>query len=330
MSADEQSDEWLPFSRLWPVAVGALTGVVLRLIFIGDPGQAYSAMGFGLVVLGPIAVGAITVYVAERKQRRTLRYHIAASLGATALYVAGSLVILVEGLLCAILIVPLFALLGLVGGLLMLLVCRLTNWPTQTLSCIVALPFVFGALEPEFPLPNDVLEVERAVQIDAPPAAVWRELVDVRDIRADEIGGAWLFRMGVPLPLEGQMLEGRGLGSPLPARRVRMAKQVYFDEIVTEWRPNDFIRWRYQFFPDSFPPYALDEHVRVGGLYFDVQDTSYRFTQRGDATELGVRMHVRVSTRFNWYAKPLARWLIGNLEEWNLAYYKRRSEGRHS
>ena len=178
MASNAPPERTLPFSGWWPVGVGGLTGLALRLVFMGAPGKAYSAMAFALVLLGPIAVGAVTVYFAERQQRRTLGYHVAASLGATALYVSGSLLILVEGLICAILIVPLFALLGLGGGLIMLLVCRLTNWPTQTLTCIVALPLALGAVEADFPLPDNVLQIERAVVIDAPPEAVWRELTD--------------------------------------------------------------------------------------------------------------------------------------------------------
>jgi hypothetical protein len=209
----------------------------------------------------------------------------------------------------------------------MLLVCRLTNWPTRAVSCIVLLPLALGAVDTHMPLPDNVIAVERSVVIGAPPDEVWRALLDARNIRPDEIGGAWVFRIGVPVPLEGQLLDGRGLDSPMPARRVRMAKNVYFDELVTDARPNEFIRWTYAFYPDSFPPYALDEHVRVGGLYFDMRDTAYTLTRRGDSTELDVRIGVRVSTRFNWYASPAARFLIGNLAEANLGYYKQRAEG---
>jgi hypothetical protein len=68
--------------------------------------------------------------------------------------------------------------------------------------------------------------------------------------------------------------------------------------------------------------------VIVGGRYFDVQDTSYTLTRRGDATEVTMRIGFRVSTRFNWYASPVARVLIGNLIESNLGYYRRRSEAQ--
>ena len=87
------------------------------------------------------------------------------------------------------------------------------------------------------------------------------------------------------------------------------------------------VRWTYRFDPDSFPAYALDEHVVVGGKYFDVKDTAYDLVPIEDsATELRVRMGYRVSTRFNWYADPLARFLMGDLAEANLDFYRRRSE----
>jgi hypothetical protein len=144
--------------------------------------------------------------------------------------------------------------------------------------------------------------------------------MNARDIRSEEIGGAWLFRIGVPLPVDGV------LDAAQSTRRVRMGKNVYFDELIVESSPNERVRWTYRFYADSFPRYALDEHVLVGGRYFDVRDTSYELTPRGDATELRMRIGVRVSTRFNWYASPAARFLLGNLMESNLGYYRRRSE----
>ena len=105
--------------------------------------------------------------------------------------------------------------------------------------------------------------------------------MNARDIRAEEVEHAWLYRIGVPLPLEGTIVD-----APQPTRRVRMAKNVYFDEVITEARENERVRWTYRFYPDSFPPYALDEHVVVGGRYFDVHDTSYTLARRSDATEL--------------------------------------------
>ena len=64
----------------------------------------------------------------------------------------------------------------------------------------------------------------------------------------------------------------------------------------------------------------------LGGHYFDIKDTSYTLTPHGSRTEVRVRMTYRVSTRFNWYAEPVAKFLLGNLAGINLEYYRRRSE----
>ena len=56
-------------------------------------------------------------------------------------------------------------------------------------------------------------------------------------------------------------------------RHITMGKGVRFDQVATEWRENERVSWRYRFAEDSFPPGALDDHVRIGGEYFDLGET---------------------------------------------------------
>jgi hypothetical protein len=312
----------LPFSGWWPLAFGALAGIALRLAFYGMPGDTFAPMTGAFIYLSPFLVGAVTVYVAERRERRTWHYYARASFLANAIYVLGTLLIMVEGLICAILIIPVFALMGMLGGLAMGAVCRLTNWPKQTLSCFAALPILLALAEQHVPLEDRVSVVERQVFVQAAPSRVWESLLNTEQVGAQNYAPAWLHRIGVPLPLSGitRQTDG-GL-----VRRVTMGKQVYFDEVIAEQQTHHFLRWTYRFYPDSFPPRALDDHVVVGGHYFDFKDTSYTLTPTPRGTELAVRMRYRVSTRFNWYAEPLAEWLIGDLAVSNLDHYRRRSE----
>ena len=105
-----------------------------------------------------------------------------------------------------------------------------------------------------------------------------------------------------------------------------MGKGIHFDQVVTAWQPQRYVHFDYRFAPDSFPPRALDDHVRIGGMYFDLRDTSYALAPRGNGTTLTIRMRYRVSTSFNWYARPIARLLIGNFEDTILQFYRHRSE----
>ena len=312
----------LPYARWWPLLIGAATGVVLRLGFSGRPGEAYQAMAASFIFLAPVLVGAVTVYAAETQQRRAWSYYFWAGFVANVLFVLGTMAILIEGIICAILIVPLFGVFGGIGGVAMGAVCRVTRWPKQSIYGLAALPLVLGGLEPLVPLPERMSMVERTRVVAASPQAVWRQLENARDISPHEVDSAWMYRIGVPLPQAG-ITEWTAQG---PVRHITMGSGVHFDQVAAAWEPSRHVRWVYRFQKDSFPPQALDDHVMIGGDYFDLHDTEYTLTPVAHGTELRIRMRYRVSTQFNWYAAPIAELLIGNFEEVILGFYAHRAE----
>lgn len=314
----------LPFSALYPFVGGALTGIALRIAFSGAPDDIFTAMSGAFIYLAPMLVGTFTVYVAERRKRRSWAYYFFAPFVANALFVLGTMIILIEGMICAAIILPLFGVLGGVSGLIMGAIVRLTNWPKQTVYAFAVLPFIVASLESGVPLPDRVAAIERTVVVNAKPADVWRQILDAQSIDSAELENAWLFRIGVPLPLAGTT-HSTATGTE---RRVTMGKKIYFDEVFTDLQEHQYIRWTYRYYADSFPRFALDEHVVIGGSYFDLKDTSYTLAQREGKTVLTVRMQYRVSTRFNWYADPLAQFLMGNLAQSNLEFYRHRSEAQ--
>jgi hypothetical protein len=313
----------LPFSNWWPLAIGALTGVVLRLIFSGKPGGAYAAMNVAFVYLVPIAVGVVTVGVAEAKKRRAWRYYVWAPMVANALFVLATMAILIEGLICAIIIVPLFCAFGAFGGLVMGVICRVTRRRREAVYSVAALPVLLGYLPTNEADYQRIGTIQRTVVVKASPEHIWRQIHDARDIRPEEVGHAWMYRIGVPPPIA-------GVTHTTPdgfVRKISMGKSIHFDQVATHWQENRYVRWVYRFEKDSFPPKALDDHVTIGGHYFDLLDTSYTLTpMAAQTTELSITMHYRVSTQFNWYADGVAKFLIGNFEEVILDFYRRRAE----
>ena len=305
-----------------PLICGALVGVAFRLFFSGTPGEPYHAMMSTFTLLVPIVVGAVTVYMAERAGRRSWSYYFFAAAAANALFVIGTMVIRVEGLICAVLAVPLFSLVGGLGGVLMGAVCRWTKWPRPAVYDFAALPLLLGGLEQNLALPQDIRSVERVRTISASPETIWTHLTVAKDIRSDEIGTAWMYRIGVPLPLSAVTV----LADGTQVRHIVMGKGIRFDQIAADWQPNRRIRWTYRFANDSFPAGALDDHVRIGGRYFDVIDTEYVLRKVNAGTELRVTMRYRVSTAFNWYTQPIAEFLVGNFEEAALRFYAIRAE----
>lgn len=319
--ADAEQTRKLPFHAWWPIAAGAFAGVALRLVFRGHNGQQFSAMLGVFIYLAPVLVAAVTVYLAERQERRSWYYYFWAGAVANLFFVLGTLAIMIEGLICAVVIVPLFSFFGGLAGLFIGACCRWTEHPRKTLYSIAVLPLLFGALEPNWPLPDRFGTIERSLIVDAAPKQIWRFVESADAIQPGEVSSAWMYRIGVPLPESGLI----DFTADQPVRHVKMGKGIHFDQVAVAFERYRRVKWTYRFAPDSFPAYALDDHVRIGGDFFDLADTEYRLTPIGEKTRLDIHMSYRVSTRFNWYAEPVARFLIGNFEEVILNFYAQRA-----
>jgi uncharacterized protein YndB with AHSA1/START domain len=316
-----------PFSNWYPFLAGIASGLLLRLLYSGKSGSTWSAMAGAFIYVAPMLVGAVTVYVAETIKRRNWAYYFEAPFIANLIFIMGTLVIMVEGLICAIVIVPLFAMLGSLGGLAMGAICRITNWPKQAVLSLALLPIALGVGGDYLPTPDVFSSVERSVVIQAPPAQVWQQLNNARDIQPAEFGGTWAAYIGVPMPRSGvTQVNVNAQGVSERVRNSLWDKAVHFDEPITDWQPERYMRWTYRFDATSFPTHALDDHVMIGGHYFDIHDTSFTLTPVATGTRLDVQTHYRVSTQFNFYADAVAQLLMGDMLETDLVFYKRRSE----
>lgn len=307
------------------ILLGALYGLLLRLVFKGDKEgilQGFSAMTAAFALVAPFAIGAITVYVAERQDRQTIGYYIVGPWMAMTLFLTGTVITLIEGSICIIMASPLFFIGASIGGLCMGAICRMLPKPLHTMQAIAVLPLLLMLGERQIALPNDVQQVRQSIYIDAPAPVVWQLINYPLNIQPEEMKGGWAYLIGVPYPLEARTLDGKVGGK----RRLQWQRGVSFDEQITEWQPNQKVAWTYQFQPDSFPPGSMDDHVMVGGDYFNLVDTSYTLTPHGKGTRLDVLVDYRVSTHFNWYAKPLAHAMIDNTAATILNFYKLRSE----
>lgn len=324
----EQPDEprtgrRLPFSGWYAIGGGVLAGLLLRLVFWGKAGDAFGAMLASFIFGAPLLVAAVTVWLAERIEPRSWAYYFFAPMLSVTLFVAGTLALYIEGWVCAILILPLFAVAGGVSGLIVGAFCRLTGRPSRSVvGCFVLLPLLGGSVEHLIPNANRERAQTREILVAAPPEVVWREIMDVPDIRPDEVGGAWMYRIGVPMPLAARG-ETRGEEH---LRHVAMDRGVRFDQVATTWLEPNVVVWRYRFDAASFPPGALDDHVRIGGEYFDIRTCTFTLTPTPGGTRLSLSTQYRVSTHFNWYAGWIGDFVVADFVETSLGLYARRAE----
>jgi len=315
----------LPFSAFKPIIYGAIYGLVLRGIFFGGTKGwvwGYEPMSIAFIFAAPITIGALTVFYAEKQAKRTWLYYIFAPWLATLLFMIGSMVTLLEGSICVVIIAPVLFPLSSVGGIIMGLILQNSSKPNNKLQAIALLPFCVLVLESQIPLQNDIVQLSSSIIIQAPRETVWYQLNNATDIKEDEVPTSFAYFIGAPKPESGKTI----IENDQRIRKSAWQNGVYFDEKIVSWKENEFISWTYEFFPDSFPPGSLDDHVVVGGKYFDLTTTSYRLEAVPQGTKLTLDIQYRVSTKFNWYTRPLAQYLIKDSLDSLLSFYQARSE----
>ena len=79
--------------------------------------------------------------------------------------------------------------------------------------------------------------------------------------------------------------------------------------------------------PKSIPPTTLDEHVMIGGRYFDVIEGGYKVESIGPRKSLvTLNCKYRVTTSLNFYSKLWADFVLNDFNETVLEVIKKRSE----
>jgi hypothetical protein len=319
--------------RLWwwqPLLAGATYGLLMRISFgvmdrFSGPSQsATGVMLMSFVLLVPFLVGAISVYFLP-KEGRTVGRSLLVSLVSVALFIASTGILLIEGLICIAMASPIFLAIGCLGGLAMHFGMRWYAVSRSSMSVMALLPFALASVERHSTPPSHLGAAQASVMINASPAQVWQLINNAQAIAPEEMNQGLAYKIGVPLPKSALTVD-------TPNGRVRKLvwdKGVRFDEPIFAWQPEQFIRWRYDFAADSIPADALDEHVQLGGRYFDLIDTAYKLTPENGGTKLSIEVNYRISTAFNFYAAPLGSILVDDAAQTILSFYKRRAELAH-
>ena len=313
------------------LCMGVAYGLLCRLFFApwAKPGPgldraAWAVMSASFIFLVPFALGFIVVWFGE-VEKSWLRRIFGPWL-AGLVFMAAAMVFNLEGLICVILWLPLVLVMSTLGGVLAGLIRDARASAGTRRMCVGAvalLPFLGGPLESLRERATEIRTVHTTIEVAATPAQVWRQIRTVPRITEAEHGYSLSHKLGFPRPTEA-LLEGTGVGS---VRYARFEGNVLFVEKVTEWEENRRLSFSIEADTKNIPPTTFDEHVTIGGPYFDVLHGSYWIEPLGEGR---VRLHLssdqRLSTGFNFYSRWWTEWLMNDLQAYILRIIKARAE----
>lgn len=321
MSLEKKRVVPLKVLSLGTCVFGAVYGILARIAFGSkEYPEIFGVMTFAFIFVVPLVIGFLTVRLAPEEARRSWLYCLFMPWIAGLICLAALLAFAYEGLICLVMMGPVMLALASVGGVLARLITKRGPVP---LAAFAALPFLVGPLEQKMARHNEIRKVENTIVIDAPADVVWRNIASVPEIRKDEAKPSWSHKIGFPMPLAAT-LSHEGVGG---VRQATFERGILFVETVDLWEPGR--RLGFGIKADPVPATTLDEHVTVGGPYFDVLRGEYDIEPAGEGKVL-LRLwsEHRVTTTFNTYAAVWTDAVMSDVQSLILGVIKNRAESR--
>lgn len=281
-------------------------------------------MSMSFLVLLPLTIGAISEYILSFNQNASdgqiLKRQ---SLIVLVLLILGGIV-LKEGVICLIMAAPIFLVLALLGAFLMRSLCRKIWKPYKRIYSIGLLPLLGLLFAPNISQYHQGYTTKSLV-INASREHVFAAINHIQNIQPNEIKHSPIFIMGFPKPQSGMTVR-TDHGS---VRQIHWERGIYFEEKIIQSKAPEKLMWTYRFTPTSFPKGSLDDHIEIGGAYFNLLTTDYRLeAMNPNQTKLILRIDYRLSTELNFYSDLWVQYVLKEFSDVVLHIYKHRLEGK--
>lgn len=301
--------------------VGLVTGLIygLALRFLGGHKSLLTLMSISFMTIGPLVIGYVTISTMNDTNigiRPTILWSsLALFLGCLATFLLH-----MEGLICIGMYLPMGLIVSAFGGLL----ARANRNRDRKLNlAILVLPFATHIFESNMTFESRQHQVHNSISIQGSPSKVWDEIKSVKTISRQELPNSWVHYLGFPRPLDAEIDVEQAGG----VRTARFERGLVFVETVDQWKPNEVLSFRIDVDPKDIPPTALDEHVTIGGPFFDVLHGTYRIETNSDGSvTLKLESNFRLSTHFNFYASFWTDLIMHQIQSDILSVIKQRVE----
>lgn len=309
------------------IALGAIYGILFRLEdhfkWTGPNPHLFIVMTVTFIFGGPVVIGILAVRRAEAAGPISVWKWIFLPWAAVGLMLATLWLFAIEGTICIVMAAPIALICASLGGIIGGIWGRFRKPSNRILTCVAVLPFLLAPVEARLTAPPSTRTVASEILIHAPATTIWQNIERVPAIAPSELRTTWTQRIGFPRPIEAT-LSYEGVGG---VRHASFERGLLFIETITAWEPQHRIAFSIKADSAHIPTTTLDEHVTIGGRYFDVLDGEYTLEPLGNGdTMLHLISHQRLSTDFNEYAGLWTDAVMQNLQTTILEVIQHRCE----
>lgn len=314
----------LPKSIFLAIAIPTAYALILRVIFgLTTWDSLFSVMSLTFLFLLPTIMGFLAVYLSPLVDAKKIGYAVVVPWVPIFFFFILTILLQIEGWACWLMVLPLFLGLATVGGLIGRSVKKQKENGKLRLSIVVLLPFLFAPLENLMSTIPATYQVYTYIDMHASAEKIWDNVVRVREIPQQEDTGYLNKLLGFPRPVKAE-LDFEGVGA---YREAVFTNGLIFQETVTDYQHQESMSFTIKANPHDIPSTTLDEHVLIGGKYFDVLNGTYRLEKLDNKTyRLHLYSQFQLHTTFNFYAGWWATWIMEDIQTNILRIEKKRAE----
>ena len=320
-------------ARRLAALVLAAFGLALAIafsVYILLSGVKPGNLGFGslwFLSLLPAVLCALICYIGDPRQTRSLAFYWFVPVVLVVIVDFFSAFVLREGVICLIMLSPIWIASGWAGAFLLRWQRRRAVGRKMLNSSFLIIPLVAGVVEAQIPAPHDRVLLTRSIEVRATPTEIWPYVVANRAIGPHE--GRWTIThdiIGLPRPT-GPTIDGAGVGA---VRTAYWGDHINFQEWITAWSPGQKLGWKFVFSNASLQDYT-DKHVSPDGQFLKIDTGDYTIRQISpDTTSVTLNTRYVAMTHANLYARLWGEFLLGDTVDNILTIVKDRSEAAHA
>ena len=274
----------------------------------------------------PFIAGALTIFLSPLEKLRSFAYRFFAPWIPVIVFFLVTLIFKIEGWACWLMILPVFLIMASIGGLYAgYLKTRLSKKTGRlNISLILLFPLVASPIESMIKIIPGRYKAYTYIDVHSSADSIWSNVTRVREIKEEQDKGYLTQLLGFPRPIKAE-LDYEGVGA---AREAIFSGGLVFHEKVLSYEHKKKMNFSITAVPHEIPSTTMDEHIVIGGDYFDVLDGTYELQQLNDTTyRLHLYSHFKLSTTFNFYASWWAEWIMKDIQNNILQVIKQRAEG---
>lgn len=300
-------------------ALAAMLAIYYLLHEIDDKG----VINFSFLVITPICVSAFIAYVADPLFKKPLKAYLLTPLIFIVLVTLLSAFVLKEGVICIIMLLPLWLPLSFMGSFITYRIRNAVKLSRAQCSTLLLLPFIAIPIENNMIIDPRTENVSREIIINAAPEQIWPLLRGIENVAPYE--GQWNITqdiIDVPRPI-GAKLVGDGIGAQ---RYAKWDKNVSFREEITQWRKHERIGWKF-IFDDTDKWEFDDKHLMPDSQYFRVISGGYSLEKLSNGqTKVSLDTQYWMQVPLSGYAALWGEYMLGDIHNNLLNMIKNRAE----